>query len=132
MSQHDPEFSPSGVELMSATDAAIAALLWSTPADSGDSTGVDGYLEDIDAEFSEVSRAKLHSELCDFIVNNSDDLSGIDYSSIGHNFVLTRNGHGTGFWDLGMGERGDRLSAACDSYGPIDAYVGDDWIIYTL
>ena len=128
MSRHDTEFSPSGVELDSATVWAVTTLLWSTSCDDSGSE----YLDDIDAEFSEASRAKLYSELCDFIVNNSDDLSSIDYSSIGHNFVLTRNGHGTGFWDLGLGERGDRLSAACDSYGPIDAYLGDDGIIYTL
>ncbi len=31
----------------------------------------------------------------------------------GHNFWLTRNGHGTGFWDRDAGEAGDRLTEAC-------------------
>ena len=36
---------------------------------------------------------------------------------IGHDFMLTRNGHGAGFWDRGLGELGDRLSKASGPYG---------------
>ena len=35
----------------------------------------------------------------------------------GHDFALTRNGHGTGFWDRGLGEMGDMLSNECKTYG---------------
>lgn len=35
----------------------------------------------------------------------------------GHDFWLTRQGHGTGFWDRGLGEIGDKLTDACKSYG---------------
>ena len=35
----------------------------------------------------------------------------------GHDFALTRNGHGTGFWDRGLGEMGDMLSEECKPYG---------------
>ena len=35
----------------------------------------------------------------------------------GHDFALTRNGHGTGFWDRGMGEMGDMLTKECEPYG---------------
>ena len=35
----------------------------------------------------------------------------------GHDFALTRNGHGTGFWDRGLGEMGDMLSNECKPYG---------------
>lgn len=42
-------------------------------------------------------------------------------SHFGHDFALTRNGHGAGFWDRGLGELGDRLSKAADVYG--SAYV---------
>lgn len=36
---------------------------------------------------------------------------------IGHDFMLTRNGHGAGFWDRGLGEVGDYLTANCRPYG---------------
>ena len=35
----------------------------------------------------------------------------------GHDFALTRNGHGTGFWDRGLGEMGDMLTKECEPYG---------------
>jgi hypothetical protein len=48
----------------------------------------------------------------------------------GHDFWLTRNGHGAGFWDRGLGVIGDRLSEAAKSYGEYDLYVGDDGKIH--
>lgn len=35
----------------------------------------------------------------------------------GHDFALTRNGHGAGFWDRGLGEMGDMLTEECKPYG---------------
>lgn len=40
-----------------------------------------------------------------------------DFSQHGHDFALTRNGHGTGFWDRGYGEVGLLLTDAADTYG---------------
>lgn len=48
----------------------------------------------------------------------------------GHDFWLTRNGHGAGFWDRGYGDVGDRLTAAAHAYGESDLYLGDDGRIY--
>lgn len=48
----------------------------------------------------------------------------------GHDFWLTRNGHGTGFWDRGLGALGERLSAAAKVYSGVDLYPGDDGLIY--
>ena len=49
----------------------------------------------------------------------------------GHDFWLTRNGHGAGFWDRGIGETGDKLSEASKGFGEVDLYVGDDGKLYT-
>lgn len=49
---------------------------------------------------------------------------------IGHDFWLTRNGHGAGFWDRGYGELGDKLTAAAKAYGSSDLYAGDDGKVY--
>lgn len=52
----------------------------------------------------------------------------------GHDFWLTRNGHGVGFWDRGLDQLGDDLSALC-GYGtacpPVEPYVGDDGHVYS-
>lgn len=51
----------------------------------------------------------------------------------GHDFWLTRNGHGAGFWDRGLGAVGDRLSELCGHgthFSTLDLYRGDDGLIY--
>ncbi len=84
--------------------------------------------------------AAMRSVCQDFIDANDDDLhaycvemkhgewSGEELA--GHDFWLTRNGHGVGFWDRGLGALGDRLSAAAKVYGEVDLYVGGDGLIY--
>ena len=52
----------------------------------------------------------------------------------GHDFALTRNGHGTGFWDRGMGAIGDMLTEECKPYGEHHVIINvdnDDNIIST-
>jgi hypothetical protein len=46
----------------------------------------------------------------------------------GHDFALTRNGHGAGFWDRGLGDLGDRWSDRARAYGDAHVYVGTDSI----
>jgi len=48
----------------------------------------------------------------------------------GHDFWLTRNGHGAGFWDRGLGDLGDVLTKAAHESGESDAYLGDDGKAY--
>ena len=44
----------------------------------------------------------------------------------GHDFALTRNGHGTGFWDRGLGTLGDLLTERAKAFGEQNAFVDDD------
>lgn len=44
----------------------------------------------------------------------------------GHDFWLTRNGHGAGFWDGDWPEHGDALTEWSKTFGPCDLYIGDD------
>lgn len=48
----------------------------------------------------------------------------------GHDFWLTRNGRGAGFWDRGLGAAGDKLTEACKKFGEFNLYVGDDGKVY--
>lgn len=53
----------------------------------------------------------------------------------GHDFWLTRNGHGAGFWDrdaLSEGDLGDKLSAIAKTFGESNLYQGDDGGIYEM
>lgn len=54
----------------------------------------------------------------------------IDLLQIGHDLWLTRNGHGAGFWDRGLGQLGDSLTTAAKSIGWANTYLGDDGLIY--
>jgi len=72
------------------------------------------------AEFVEANRADLESA--------AEQRPGWDW--LGHDFCLTRNGHGAGFWDRGLGELGQRLTEASHPYGESGEYVADDGLIY--
>lgn len=49
----------------------------------------------------------------------------------GHDFWLTRNGHGAGFWDGDWDEPfDDQLTAAAKRFGECNLYVGDNGKIY--
>lgn len=57
---------------------------------------------------------------------NFDPAQGSAYSYAGHDFWLTRSGHGAGFWDRGLGELGDRLTDAAKRYGSPDDHTPFD------
>lgn len=55
---------------------------------------------------------------------------GFSDEQAGHDFWLTRNHHGAGFWDRGIGRVGKVLTDAAHAFGEIDSYVGDDSLAY--
>jgi hypothetical protein len=57
-------------------------------------------------------------------------VDGYSIEQAGHDFWLTRNRHGAGFWDRGLGEVGDKLTEAAHSEGGVDLYVGDDDLVH--
>jgi hypothetical protein len=58
--------------------------------------------------------------------------SDLAASRAGYDFWLTRNRHGTGFWDEGLDELGQELTEAAHSEGESDLYVGDDERIHIM
>lgn len=111
---------------------ALVTLLWSTPhyGDDGEASGCLDATYGVDDIVNDDEMSTFREQVQSFVTDNATDLHGIDDEQVGHDFVLTRNGHGAGFWDRGHGERGDRLTAACKPYGELDAYVGDDGRVY--
>jgi hypothetical protein len=113
-------------------DAYLECALWSSNDESTPEGGrpLDDnyYVDDIPQDV----RDRLRAECADFIEANATDLATIDPFQAGHDFWLTRNGHGAGFWDRGLGAIGRRLTEACRPYGSCDLYVGDDGKVYAM
>lgn len=113
-------------------EAYIECALWASTDDDGEN--LDDYtIDDIDP----ASLAKLREYALDFFTANRE-LFGLHYDQAGHDFWLTRNGHGAGFWDRGnlyldeeTGEdNGRKLTDAAHAYDGCDLYIGDDGKIY--
>lgn len=111
---------------------ALIALLWST------NDGEHGNLDDEhgveDIHPNTLAGFKANCE--DFLEKNAEDLidaqDTFNYSleQAGHDFSLSRNGHGAGFFDRNLEELGDRLQAAAQEAGAAEAYLGDDGKIH--
>lgn len=56
----------------------------------------------------------------------ADALDDMAPARIGHDFWLTRNHHGAGFWDRGLGAAGELLTKAAHVYGSVDLWIDDE------
>lgn len=52
-----------------------------------------------------------------------------DWQCAGHDFYLTRNRHGAGFWDRGMGIVGDKLTKRAHEEGEFDFFYIENGIV---
>jgi hypothetical protein len=116
---------------------AIGTLMWSELTEHGEP--IDSlYTED---HVSEETRREITEDVINFldlILDLEDgemsdrawELIRNDPCQAGHDFILSRNGHGTGFWDRGTGDVGDELHKWAKTFGEISLYVGDDGYLY--
>ena len=118
----------------------IETMLWSTNDESTESGGYpleDNYgISDI----APSAMVKIQEDCSRFYA--SVESLGIDLDTellkdddademAGHDFWLTRNGHGSGFWDGDWrDDAGDALTKLAKSFGEQWPYVGDDGLIY--
>lgn len=108
------------------------SLQWASTDDNDNS--LEGY------EFSQVATDQIVLDCQKFFTDNLDAINSVleisaadyGYENIGHDFFLTRAGHGVGFWDRGFGKLGDDLTAKCKEFGESTPYIGDDELIYVL
>ena len=113
------------------TTAYIEAALWSSTDESDDSGGHpldDNYgIENLSPE----TLASILNDCTAFQRDHANDI-GDELERAGHDFWLTRNGHGAGFWDGDWPDDvGQRLTEASDVYGSVDLYIGDNDLIYS-
>lgn len=125
-------------------DGYIECALWAdcqwTEEDQHPS-GESGGREHLEPRGNAREEMRERSQMDDFIDSNIRDLTlycgsapslvaGLDEAHAGHDFWLTRVGHGTGFWDRGLGALSDRLTDEAKSYGSADDHIpfdnGDD------
>ena len=100
-----------------------------------------------DFDVSEDAQTSMDKDADDFLAANLSDLRayvkacelderigytlghGTPMDWAGHDFALTRAGHGAGFWDRGLGALGDRLTEASRPYGDVNLWVDEDGIV---
>jgi hypothetical protein len=109
--------------------AFLEAALWSSIGDNDEPLDKD---YDI-ADFAPATLRALLKECDAFEAANEADLSVgpirgtcLPREQAGHDFWLTRNGHGCGFWDGDWPEpQATRLTDASKAFGSIDLYTAD-------
>lgn len=119
---------------------ALAALVSIAPDDIF-------YSNEGDARLSPELEAKLKAEWVAFGIQASelgfdpvehrllmiDPAWGDEQAYMAHDWILTRNRCGSGFWDGDWDkEFGQKLTDLCHKQGEIELYLGDDQLIYAL
>lgn len=102
-----------------AFESYLECALWASCDENGVPLDENFYIEDFDDETKE----KLAEEFTDFFDSNYELIEQLpdwyDAGMLGHDFWLTRNGHGAGFWDRGLGQLGSKLSDISKVYGEL-------------
>lgn len=128
-------------KLDSFTRAYIEAALWSSNDNSDPETGGEPLDRNYDvSDIEDETLWQMWDDCQSFQKSNAELLAQAAYNRreysndemAGHDFWLSRNGHGAGFFDRDLGEVGDQLQAAAESYGEVYLEVSDEGTIYAL
>ncbi len=102
--------------------AYVVCALWSSTDDHEKPLDETCGPEDVE----ETTLAGMREDCLDFIQANENDLLNLDAEQSGQDFWLSRNGHGAGWFDRGLGALGDRLQKASKVYGSYNLWLGDN------
>lgn len=121
-----------GMNESSFINGYIECMLWSSYSEGGEENEIGNL---VNYPLADCTMDQVRKDCLSFIRDNKSLLSQVyknldGYSSAGHDFWLTRNGHGAGFWDRGYGVIGDALTDRATEYKELSVYVGDDGFIY--
>jgi hypothetical protein len=120
------------------TKAYIECMLWSSTGTEEEEFEFLDEKYSID-DLSPEALTQINKDIADFMGESYIEVSeayhkhNVDASQFGHDFWLSRNGHGTGFWDrpeVYTKELADKLNKKAKKFHEIYAYVGDDEKIY--
>lgn len=118
--------------------AYIECALWSSNDESTEQGGEPFDRNYSEADLAPETLAKMTEECERFERENAENLALVpgpkgNWSAeeqSGHDFWLTRNRHGAGFWDRGYGAIDEALTDAAQGFGEVSLYLGDDGRIY--
>lgn len=116
------------MELDSFTKAYITCMLWAENDESTPQGGEPLDLNYSEADLSPLARATAWRE-CRNFQEAAEGLIGSKKAQAGHDFWLTRNGHGAGFWDrpeIYGKQNAEILTRLAKVAGRQNAVVGDD------
>lgn len=105
--------------------AYVEAMCWANVSSNEDDSDP--------ANLSRVARRMLENDAREFVHANralieraiDENYPRYGWDSAGHDYALTRNHHGAGFWDRGLGAVGDELTDIAQAYGEAWLYVND-------
>lgn len=103
------------------TKQYIETALWSSVDENGEPLDKNFSVNDIDPATMETMVADCKRFQTDY----ADWLGGNDSERAGHDFWLTRNGHGAGFWDGNWPIHGELLTKWSKMFGEFYLYVCD-------
>ena len=119
------------------TGAYVEAALWSSTDDDGSPLDSNYDVDDIDHKTLEKMKAdckQFKKDMAEYLYPTQDRHENKKRDEQGgHDFWLTREGHGAGFWDsdrVWSEEEGKIMTEYCRKKGGFDLYVGDDGKIY--
>lgn len=120
------------------TRAYIECALWSSSdTRPGEPEGIEPRPLDEDYGISDIAPETLEEMIADCAKFQAENGEVIDCapvsnerSSAGHDFWLTRNLHGVGFWDGDWTWAGKQLTEASHAFGEYTLYIGDNGLIY--
>jgi len=115
-------------------NAYIECALWSSIDEkTGEPMDKNYSINDFDRD----DLKYLHDEAIQFFNENIDLINeapeNYNYENAGHDYWLTKNGHGAGFWDGDLTKvLGDKLTEKAENTAAIDLYIGDDNKVYYI
>lgn len=111
---------------MSAITSYLETALWSSARCNEDGNHIGSMDDEYGiGDFDIVAREQAETDLDGFFEAAAEWLEGHEDEQVAHDFWLTRNRHGAGFWD-GDYEHGDKLTELAHAYGSTDVIeIGD-------
>lgn len=126
-----PPTSVPQADLDAFTNAYIEAAYFTDTGDTGQPAATAELAPPARAAAAESCRAFMLAAVAP--LQEACSRQGYSLAQAGHDFWLTRNGHGAGFWDrdaLAGGGLGHRLSDLARAQGEDDLYEGDDGLLW--
>lgn len=122
--------------------AYVGTALWSSTDDDGEPLDSARDIDDVAPEtldkmrddcaaFYDANSEHIHCDGAPLSREFDGSIAAREAALAGHDFWLTRCGHGAGFWDGDWPEPAATiLEKAADTFGNVDLYLGDDGRIH--